>query len=60
MTQNREIDPDPVLSVQGVSKTFTLHLQGALRLPVVNGLTFDVRRGSCVVLGESPDRARAR
>lgn len=43
--------PDPVLRVQDVSKSFTLHLQGALRLPVVQGLTFDVPRGSCVVLG---------
>lgn len=48
---NQNSDTTPVLSVQGVSKTFTLHLQGALRLPVVNGLTFDVQRGSCVVLG---------
>lgn len=40
-----------VLSVQGVDKTFTLHLQGAQRLPVLRGLTFSVASGSCVVLG---------
>lgn len=51
MFQNSDKNPDTVLSVQGVSKSFTLHLQGSLRLPVVGGLTFDVRRGSCVVLG---------
>lgn len=45
------IDPDLVLSVQDVDKTFTLHLQGAQRLPVLRGLTFDVPRGRCVVLG---------
>lgn len=40
-----------VLSVQNVDKTFTLHLQGSQRLPVLHGLTFDVARGACVVLG---------
>jgi alpha-D-ribose 1-methylphosphonate 5-triphosphate synthase subunit PhnL len=45
------IDPDLVLSVQDVDKTFTLHLQDAQRLPVLRGLTFDVPRGTCVVLG---------
>lgn len=51
MNQISDMNPDAVLSVQDVSKTFTLHLQGSQRLPVVNGLTFDVPRGSCVVLG---------
>ena len=45
------IAPEPMLSVQGVDKTFTLHLQNAQRLPVLHGLTFDVPRGACVVLG---------
>lgn len=40
-----------VLSVQGVAKTFTLHLQGSLRLPVVRDVAFEVPRGQCVVLG---------
>ncbi|GAA1735681.1 phosphonate C-P lyase system protein PhnL [Microbacterium paludicola] len=40
-----------ILSVQDVDKTFTLHLQGRQRIPVLAGLTFDVPRGSCVVLG---------
>ena len=44
----------PVLSVRGVDKSFTMHLQGGQRLPVLHGLTFDVARGECVVLaGES-------
>ena len=33
-----------------VSKSFTMHLQGGLRLPVVEGITFSVRSGECVVL----------
>ncbi|WP_223881319.1 phosphonate C-P lyase system protein PhnL [Nesterenkonia ebinurensis] len=40
-----------VLSVKDVAKTFILHLQGSLRLPVVTGVTFDVPQGQCVVLG---------
>lgn len=40
-----------VLSVEGVSKTFTLHLQGAQRLPVLRDVAFEVPRGGCVVLG---------
>ncbi|UZN02879.1 phosphonate C-P lyase system protein PhnL [Cellulomonas sp. S1-8] len=43
--------PDATLSVQDVDKTFTLHLQDSQRLPVLRGLTFDVPRGACVVLG---------
>lgn len=42
---------DTVLSVRDVDKTFTLHLQNAQQLPVLRGLSFDVPRGSCVVLG---------
>lgn len=42
---------DTVLSVQNVDKTFTLHLQDSQRLRVLHGLTFDVPRGACVVLG---------
>jgi len=33
-----------------VSKSFTMHLQGALRLPVIAGVTFSVRPGECMVL----------
>ncbi|MGO1539137.1 MAG: phosphonate C-P lyase system protein PhnL [Leucobacter sp.] len=46
-----QMNSDMVLSVQNVDKTFTLHLQDALRLPVLRGLSFDVPRGACVVLG---------
>ncbi|WP_108658450.1 phosphonate C-P lyase system protein PhnL [Acuticoccus kandeliae] len=42
---------DTILSVHGLSKVFTMHLQGGVRLPVVEGATFDVAAGECVVLG---------
>jgi alpha-D-ribose 1-methylphosphonate 5-triphosphate synthase subunit PhnL len=38
------------LELIAVSKTFTMHLQGGLRLPVVADVTFSVRAGECVVL----------
>lgn len=43
--------PAPVLALEGVGKTFTMHLQGGLRLPVVRGVTLRVAPGECVVLG---------
>jgi alpha-D-ribose 1-methylphosphonate 5-triphosphate synthase subunit PhnL len=39
------------LALSGVAKTFTMHLQGGVRLPVVSGVSFSVRPGQCVVLG---------
>jgi alpha-D-ribose 1-methylphosphonate 5-triphosphate synthase subunit PhnL len=40
-----------VLDLSGVTKSFTMHLQGGVRLPVVRGVTFAVAAGRCVVLG---------
>jgi alpha-D-ribose 1-methylphosphonate 5-triphosphate synthase subunit PhnL len=40
-----------LLSVGGVAKSFTMHLRGGLRLPVVANVAFDVHPGECVVLG---------
>jgi alpha-D-ribose 1-methylphosphonate 5-triphosphate synthase subunit PhnL len=40
-----------VLEIHGLSKSFTMHLQGGLTLPVVNGVGFKVKAGRCVVLG---------
>ncbi len=42
---------EPVLSVKGLSKGFTLHLHGGARLPVVENATFDLFACECVVLG---------
>ncbi len=45
------ISTEPVLSVRDLDKGFTLHLHGGKRLPVVSGVTFDLRAGECLVLG---------
>jgi alpha-D-ribose 1-methylphosphonate 5-triphosphate synthase subunit PhnL len=39
-----------MLKLAGVSKTFIMHLQGGVHLPVVSGVDFTVRKGECVVL----------
>jgi len=38
------------LELSGVAKSFTMHLQGGVRLSVVKGVTFSARPGECVVL----------
>ncbi len=38
------------LELSGVTKTFTMHLQGGLQLPVLRDLGFSVAPGQCVVL----------
>lgn len=40
----------PALQLAAVAKTFTMHLQGGLRLPVLRDVTFEVSPGECVVL----------
>ncbi|MEX8518639.1 MAG: phosphonate C-P lyase system protein PhnL [Leptothrix sp. (in: b-proteobacteria)] len=40
----------PVLDVQNVHKHFTLHLRGGLALPVLQGVSLQVRAGECVAL----------
>ncbi|MCU1529097.1 MAG: Alpha-D-ribose 1-methylphosphonate 5-triphosphate synthase subunit PhnL [Frondihabitans sp.] len=44
-------EPAPILTVSGVDKTFTMHLQGGQQLAVLDHLDFDVNPGECVVLG---------
>lgn len=41
----------PLLRVEGVEKSFTMHLRGGLRLPVVSRVSFDLHPGECLVLG---------
>ncbi|HKM61159.1 MAG TPA: phosphonate C-P lyase system protein PhnL [Acidisphaera sp.] len=40
-----------MLRATGLSKGFTLHLQGGLRIPVLAGIDLAVRAGECVALG---------
>ncbi len=37
--------------VSEVSKSFTMHLRGGVRLPVVEGVSFAMKSGECAVLG---------
>jgi alpha-D-ribose 1-methylphosphonate 5-triphosphate synthase subunit PhnL len=39
-----------MLQARGLAKTFTLHLRGGLRMPVLSGIDLDVRAGECIVL----------
>ncbi len=43
--------PNELLRVECLAKTFTLHLHGGARLPVVHAVSFSVAAGECVVLG---------
>ena len=38
------------LELSSVAKTFTMHLQGGLRLPVLRDVSFAVEPGQCVAL----------
>jgi alpha-D-ribose 1-methylphosphonate 5-triphosphate synthase subunit PhnL len=40
----------PVLWTEGLGKTFTLHLQGGLQLPVLEGIDLALHAGECVAL----------
>lgn len=44
MTQN-------LVTLEGVSKAFTLHLRDGLKISVVDNVSFSVKPGECVVLG---------
>ena len=39
-----------MIELSNVEKTFTMHLQGGIHLPVVRGVSFHVDAGECVVL----------
>jgi alpha-D-ribose 1-methylphosphonate 5-triphosphate synthase subunit PhnL len=42
---------EPLLHVEQLAKEFTLHLHGGKTLPVLEGISFDLWPGECVVLG---------
>ena len=39
-----------MIEISNAEKTFTMHLQGGVQLPVVRGVSFHVAAGECVVL----------
>jgi alpha-D-ribose 1-methylphosphonate 5-triphosphate synthase subunit PhnL len=39
-----------MIEISNAEKTFTMHLQGGVQLPVVRGVSFEVEPGECVVL----------
>jgi alpha-D-ribose 1-methylphosphonate 5-triphosphate synthase subunit PhnL len=39
-----------MIEIANAEKTFTMHLQGGVKLPVVHGVSFHVNAGECVVL----------
>jgi alpha-D-ribose 1-methylphosphonate 5-triphosphate synthase subunit PhnL len=39
-----------MIEIVDAQKSFTMHLQGGVRLPVVRGVSFQVKAGECVVL----------
>jgi len=39
-----------MIDINDAEKTFTMHLQGGIELPVVSGVSFKVEPGECVVL----------
>jgi alpha-D-ribose 1-methylphosphonate 5-triphosphate synthase subunit PhnL len=39
-----------MIKIENAEKTFVMHLQGGVELPVVRGVSFQVREGECVVL----------
>ena len=39
-----------MIEIDNAEKTFMMHLQGGIELPVVRGVSFDVEPGECVVL----------
>lgn len=40
----------PMIDISSAAKTFTMHLQNGVRLPVVSGVSMHVNAGECVVL----------
>jgi alpha-D-ribose 1-methylphosphonate 5-triphosphate synthase subunit PhnL len=45
-----QINGAPMIETRGLSKSFTLHVQGEVKLAVLSGINLSVRAGECVVL----------
>ncbi len=50
LTSETSMTKTVMIDVENAAKTFTMHLQGGIRLPIVHGVSFEVRAGECVVL----------
>lgn len=50
---------EPMLEVIGLSKGFTLHLQGGVHLGVLDGIDFAVQTGECLVLNAPSGRGKS-
>ena len=49
-----ELSADTLLYATGIDKSFTLHNQGGIKLPVLDNASLEVKAGECVALtGES-------
>ena len=49
-TDARAQDDHDMIRVEGLCKSFTLHNQGGVRIPVLDNVSLTVGRGECVVL----------
>ena len=49
-----DLSPNTLLYATGINKSFTLHNQGGIKLPVLNDISLEVKAGECIALaGES-------
>ena len=51
-------DTDPMIEVIGLSKGFTLHVQGGVHLGVLDGINLAVHEGECLVLDAPSGRGK--
>ena len=49
-----------MLRTRGLAKSFTLHLRGGMRMPVLSGVDLEVHSGECIVLPAPPAPASRR
>ena len=59
MNPSTRAPDDPVLRVRDLGKSFTMHLRDGLRLPVLDGLSFDVAAGECLALTGPSGRGKS-